>query len=220
MRPQVIAHRGNSWPVVQRATDEGADLIEVDVQVSADGVALLRHPYALADGRLIPRVRFEDVVAEAPEVMRLDTLLDWLTATPTAPGLILDIKNGLGAGPKMAMAIGERIVEVGLTSRVFVAGWDHAMLATIKGRYPELSTMAFLRGRPVNLVNVVQEAQVDAVSLSYDLVTADDVTSLHRAGVAVNVEGMWRNDFEFINAIDADMVSVDDVAQAVEALRQ
>jgi glycerophosphoryl diester phosphodiesterase len=46
-RTLIESHRGvegdlpeNSWPAIQRGHQMGADLIEVDVQLSRDGVAL------------------------------------------------------------------------------------------------------------------------------------------------------------------------------------
>jgi glycerophosphoryl diester phosphodiesterase len=58
-RPWVIAHRGASWqekentlPAFERAIAEGADFIELDVQVSADGALVVFHDLDL--DRLTP----------------------------------------------------------------------------------------------------------------------------------------------------------------------
>gem|GEM_PF-1152662 len=56
-RVLVESHRGaeflapaNSLRAVQIGQQRGADWIEVDAQLSADGVAFLRHNYSLPDG--------------------------------------------------------------------------------------------------------------------------------------------------------------------------
>ncbi len=58
-RPWVIAHRGSSWdekentlPAFERAIAEGADFLELDVQVSADGALVVFHDLDL--DRLTP----------------------------------------------------------------------------------------------------------------------------------------------------------------------
>ena len=57
-RTLIESHRGiqadvpeNSWPAIQMGQRLDADLIEVDVQMSQDGVLFLRHNYQLPDGR-------------------------------------------------------------------------------------------------------------------------------------------------------------------------
>jgi glycerophosphoryl diester phosphodiesterase len=54
----VESHRGcqdvapeNSWLALETGRQMGADLLEVDVQLSQDGTAFLRHNYTLPDGR-------------------------------------------------------------------------------------------------------------------------------------------------------------------------
>ncbi|ALM52755.1 glycerophosphodiester phosphodiesterase family protein [Halomonas huangheensis] len=51
---QVIAHRGSSWAApensisaIRQALDDGADLVEIDVRLSADGVVVLSHDASL-----------------------------------------------------------------------------------------------------------------------------------------------------------------------------
>ena len=57
-RTLIESHRGvegdvpeNSWSAIKLGHQLGADLIEVDVQLSRDDVPFLRHNYQLPDGR-------------------------------------------------------------------------------------------------------------------------------------------------------------------------
>ena len=52
MKPLIIAHRGGAWPDLpgeqtlphfERAIEVGADLIEVDLRETADGVVICHH---------------------------------------------------------------------------------------------------------------------------------------------------------------------------------
>ncbi len=64
----IESHRGiegdvpeNSWPAIKLGHQLGADLIEVDIQLSWDGVAFLRHNYQLSDGRWCHDKFWEDL---------------------------------------------------------------------------------------------------------------------------------------------------------------
>lgn len=80
----VLGHRGGrgaGWPAenslaaFQRALDEGADGVELDVRLSADGTPVLWHDPLLKDGRYLYRVRAGDL----PETTAtLDEALDLL----------------------------------------------------------------------------------------------------------------------------------------------
>ena len=67
-RTLIESHRGiqgdvpeNSWSAIQLGHQFGADLIEVDVQLSQDGVAFLRHNYTLPDGRWCHAVCWDEL---------------------------------------------------------------------------------------------------------------------------------------------------------------
>lgn len=81
-----------------------------------------------------------------------------------------------------------------------------------------MTTRALLRGRPLNLVEVVRASGADAVSLSYDLASQDDVDALHAAGIAVVIAELFEPDFQRVVDLGADVVSYGDPIVAIREL--
>jgi hypothetical protein len=88
----------------------------------------------------------------------------------------------------------------------------------IKKRNPKILTRALLRGRQVNLVDIVQAAQADAVSLSYDYICHEDVEKLRSAGISIALCEMWQPDFEYALQYDIDILSWGNPQEARKAL--
>ena len=88
-RPLVVAHRGasvgrreNTVEAFEEAAAQGADWVEMDVRLSADGVLVVHHDAHFDDGRLVRETPADEVpdyvpnLAEAFEACRyaIDTL--------------------------------------------------------------------------------------------------------------------------------------------------
>lgn len=224
----VESHRGadrvappNSWAAIRAGAAAGADLLEVDVQLTADEIPVLYHPYRLPSGeflRAVPAVALDALdVGDGRPPPRLDDLLHWLVHQEDLR-LTLDVKNGFGMGVLPFARILERVERAGATARVLLAGWDHMGLLWAKRHQPQIATRAFLRGNPLDLVAVARRAEVDAISLSYDLIDRADVEALHEAGIAVMLAEMWEPNFRYPVELGVDMVSWGDPAEARRAL--
>src|SRR5215510_170327 len=100
-RTLIESHRGvegdvpeNSWSAIQLGHQLGADLIEVDVQMSQDGVAFLRHNYQLPDGRWchdVPWNELKELQIDGEPLPKLEDVLVW--GRDVNVFLSLDIKN-------------------------------------------------------------------------------------------------------------------------------
>src|SRR5436190_14710082 len=80
--PLVAAHRGaslyareNSLEAAQMAIDLGADMVEIDVRRTADGVLILHHD-ANVDGIPLHQLSFEALKGSVPELTTFVELLD------------------------------------------------------------------------------------------------------------------------------------------------
>ena len=86
-RTLIESHRGvegdvpeNSWSAIKLGHKLGADLIEVDVQMSQDGVPFLRHNYQLPDGRWCHDVSWnelKELKIEDEPLPKLEDVLVW-----------------------------------------------------------------------------------------------------------------------------------------------
>lgn len=97
-RPYSIAHRGasayapeNTLAAFRKAAALGADMWEVDIRMTADGVAVAYHDAALGDGQLVADLSLADLLAAKPDIPRLEEVL--VLAAELGAGIYADIKD-------------------------------------------------------------------------------------------------------------------------------
>src|SRR5712692_9887191 len=105
----VESHRGadklapeNSWTAIELGYKAGADFIEVDVQLTADGELVIYHNYRAPDGQLICAMRRNAVAlvcAGENHLVGLDDIFEW--AAHNDARFTLDLKNGFGFDRKV-----------------------------------------------------------------------------------------------------------------------
>lgn len=161
MRPLIIAHRGHiteapelTMAAFHLAVELGAEMIEADVQVSRDGVALLLHDATLertTSGHGPVSALDWDEIAEldagswfdgrfaGERVPRLDELFG--LAEANGIGLCLEAK-GQTAAEQLAAArrIGAEITQRGRLERDVLASFDHEALRVVASEVPGLRT--------------------------------------------------------------------------------
>ncbi|HZG77314.1 MAG TPA: glycerophosphodiester phosphodiesterase [Paenibacillus sp.] len=152
---KVIAHRGdvhaapeNTMSSVRAAIAQGADAVEIDVQLSKDGVVVLHHDYTL---ERVAGVPFPVHELTYPELLALEVKGAW-TGMPTeriatleealqeAKGktkLVVEIKP-YGDADELARRTAELVAASGMASDVYVQSFDYGVLRTVKRELPEL----------------------------------------------------------------------------------
>ena len=205
-RPLVIAHRGasgyateNSLAAFTLARDMGADGVELDVQLSSDGVPVVFHDYDLS--RLF-NIRTKLSAMPLGELKRLR-----LGDDGTIPTLeeALDVTRGLGVnielkGEGWPTGRLERTVltcmkRMKTTERVIVSSFNPLMLANVRAyaalRGWQVKT-AFLfdprsRRRWLRNASAGYILRTDALNPCRDAVNAESVARWHRSGFGVMV---------------------------------
>ena len=227
-RVLVESHRGadklapeNSWTAIELGYKAGADFVEVDVQMTADHELVIYHNYRAPDGQRIRDMSRNDVClicAGENHIVGLEDIFEW--AAHNDCKFALDLKNGFDFQRGVFARALELVEHYDFVGRAVIIGWDHHALRWLKAQNPALTTRAILRGRPLNLVEVVRESGADAVSLSYDLVSEDEVRALHDAGIAVIVAELFEPNFARIVELGVDGVSYGDPILAIGELRK
>lgn len=227
-RVLIEGHRGaegiaieNSWQAIEAGYAAGADILELDVQCSSDGYPLLYHNYFIPDGRRfheVTRAELADVRHKGQPLVPLDDVLDWSDGKPIALGL--DIKNGFGFDQQIFAIVYERIQRYHAANRIVVLAWDHWGLRSIKQHDPHITTLALIRGRPINMIEMVRACRADAINLDADMVCANDVSAAHAAGVAVVIAEMYDPNYERAAQMGADVICCKDPGAARRALAQ
>ncbi|RLC84754.1 MAG: hypothetical protein DRI37_08730 [Chloroflexi bacterium] len=159
--PLLVGHRGacavtpgNTMASFQRALDDGADLIEMDVRLTADGHVVVRHD------RLVDRTSdgsgpVAEMTLEA--VKRLDagswfdprfagervpTLAEVLTWARGKIGLFLELKYDPydGFNPALAPAVVDCVSRHDMVEQVLLISYSDRGLAHAKSLLPEIAT--------------------------------------------------------------------------------
>lgn len=212
----VFAHRGasalapeNSMEAFLLASELGAEGIELDVQLTADGIPVVLHDpffwvhngehYLRRDPkepgmtlRWVGECLYEEFAgqrvfhpngASAP-IPRLEEVLDALSGK-----LWIDIELKAGA------IYDSRLVRVvldalsGRTDKVILSSFDHKILHEASKSDPEIDLLAILHARPVDLSQLM--AQIPAIMASIDrpFLTREDALRWREEGLVVYMGG-------------------------------
>jgi len=202
MKPQVVAHRGssachpdNSWAAFEAAVNEGADVIECDVQSTRDRILIVRHDLAIGHRR-VADMTLAEIETRAPGTVVLAELLTF--AVRSAIDLLVEIKD-----PDAADAAARMIAASGRPERIVVGSFHGPALAMVKATLPSVRT-SFMMGSVVaaeQLVTLAAALRVDGVHLCWETRAArphrllDHATMkrLRRAGLTIT---LWHEERE------------------------
>jgi len=236
-RVAVIAHRGasadapeNTLAAFDLARALGADGVELDVHLSADGEPVVIHDHRLertTDGRglvgeqplaALRRLDAGRWFGEAFAGQRIPTLAEALAAL-AGLRVIVEVKNGPIYYPGIAARVAAVIRDAG-GGRVTVSSFDHPILQAVRRAAPELETAVLFVARPVDPVRLARDAGAAVLHPQWAFVTADLVAGAHAAGLRVEA---WTVDeaeqLRHVIATGANGVMTNHPARALEVLR-
>jgi glycerophosphoryl diester phosphodiesterase len=225
-RTLIESHRGieadvpeNSWSAIQLGHRAGADLIEVDVQLSQDGVAFLRHNYQLPDGRWCHELawnKLKELKIEGEPLPKLEDVLVW--ARDMGVCLSLDLKTFFRSECMLAKEVVHLLERTNTKDTVLLLFFDHEELFHTKRSHPELAVRTLLTGRLLNYAEYLQKITADCVSVSYGLLRPDDIEQFHSRGVAVVLVEYWVQNSNFFNRYEIDVLSCGNPLEARKIL--
>jgi glycerophosphoryl diester phosphodiesterase len=218
----VEGHRGaravmpeNSLPAFEYAIRVGADVLELDVWVTADDVLVVHHDplinAAICEGpggeRTIRKLTLEQVrqwdcgAKKNPEFprqeprpgTRIPTLEEVLSLAPKGSFLFnIEMKSQPArqelqpAPEEYARLVAEMIRKHRLERRVIVQSFDFALLRALRAVAPELRRAALYAGLPREFPDLAKEAgDTQIVSPHYSLVTGERVRRAREARLEV-----------------------------------
>lgn len=215
-RTLIESHRGvengevpeNSWPAIEMGLQLGADLIEVDVQLSQDGIAFVHHNYTLPDGRWCNHVywnELKDLTIRGEALPKLEDVLVW--AEDKGAHLSLDMKTFFKPEGSLVREVVRLLERTNTKDQVLLLFFDHEELLQTKLAHPDLAVRALVTGRIVNFAEYLQKIKADCVSVSYGILRPQDIESLHSAGAAVVLVEYWNADGDLFENFDIDVLS-------------
>lgn len=225
-RTLIESHRGiegnvpeNSWPAIKLGHELGADLIEVDVQLSQDGVAFLRHNYQLSDGRWgheLPWNELKELKIEGEPLPKLEDVLAW--ARDTGAILSLDIKTFFKPEHILTREVVRLLKRTNTKDNVLLLFFDHEELLHTKLAHPELTARALLVGRPLDYAEYLQRIKADCVSVSYGMFRPVDIEQIHSIGASMVLIDYWNQNGDLFQQYDIDIFSYGNPVDAARIL--
>lgn len=194
-----IAHRGasgcypeNTLAAFRAAIEAGADMCELDVQLSRDGAMVVIHDDRVdrtTDGngpvasmtlaeikRLDAGARF-DVCFKGEKVPTLEEVFDLVDGRCA---LNIELKSP-GLETKVANLVRAR----GAVGSTLISSFDWEALARIRHIAPELRLGLLASRWPARLIGAATEMKADAINPSYDIVTEDLCIAAHSREINV-----------------------------------
>ena len=203
-RPLISAHRGfstaapeNTIAALDAARRAGADVAEIDVQLTRDGHLILMHDRSverttngtdlvrdltLAEIKALDAGSWFDPRFRSELVPTLAEVLEW---SGGQLGLLIELKND----PYRDMPLVEKTIEVIEAYRaqefVVLAGFDHVMLAEIHRIRAGWPLEMIYTARLADPVHAARAAGATLVSLEPEFCLEADVQKMHAGGVSV-----------------------------------
>jgi glycerophosphoryl diester phosphodiesterase len=227
-RTLIESHRGieadvpeNSWPAIKLGHELGADLIELEVQMSQDCVPFLRHNYQLPDGSWcaqLPWSELKKLKMDGESFPLLEDVLVW--AGEVGATLSLDIKSFFSPEGSLTREVVRSLERTSMKEKVLLLFFDHQELLHTKLAHPELMARALLTGRLANFPEYLQKIHADGVSLSYGMFHPVDIEQIHSIGAFVSLVQVWNLNSNLFQALDIDIFSHGNPAEARKILER
>lgn len=198
--------RGNTLAAFAAALRDGAEGLESDVRLTADGVPVLVHGLGRVAGRPLRQVNR----AELPH--HIPTLADLFAHCGNGFELALDMADPAAAEAVIALAREHDAVE-----RLWLTYWRLPEMARWRRRWPDVTLVyATMFAFPQPLLRrtaaSVAAAGVDALNVHHRLLGRDSAATAHAAGLKLFAWGLKRPPHERrARALGVDAVFIDDV---------
>ena len=157
-KPLIMAHRGNSarcpentLPAFRQALDDGADVLETDLHVSADGVFMCIHDATLerttngsgaVEARTCAELQLLDASYGRAEFTgaRIPRLEEVMALLPPTVALGLELKSDAFLAREVCERLETTLRAGGVFERAFVLSFSAARLEAIRRYAPSLAT--------------------------------------------------------------------------------
>jgi glycerophosphoryl diester phosphodiesterase len=227
----IVGHRGaagcapeNTLAAFREGLAQGADVIELDVQLTADGYVAALHddtlerttngrgPAAqltLAELKKLDAGSWFDPRFAGESIPTLDEVLEW--ARGRAP-LFIELKPTLTPSPALGAAVVERLSAFRMMDQAMVIAFDHEALRRVREHTPRLTLGALLRELPDDPAAHARAIGANVLMPAWGMVTPGLVQACHAAGLGVSVWGAGA-DYAALIAAGVDAMNADHPAQ-------
>ena len=196
----ITAHRGysakapeNTLAAIQAAIDEGADYVEIDVRITADGYVVLMHDASTertSDADLcVEDCTYETLLqldvgswfSEEYEGTRIPTLEEAMNLCKGQAYMNIELKPASGSG-ELERAVAALITEYDMEDQCVVTSFSQSSLSKVKNENEDIRTGCIYT---VGYSNRVDYSSMDVLSISSKYVSRSLVAGAHEKGITV-----------------------------------
>lgn len=190
------AHRGdtqsaaeNSLQAVRSSVEQGVDAVEIDVQLTKDGVVVLHHDYNLrrmtGESRRVNELTYEEVARlslgnranQLEEIERIPMLAEVLAEVQGKAKLIIDLKP-YGPGGELAVQVVSLIEQFDMVQDCYIQSFDRQTLQQIRQLNPDIKI-----GQIISFaIGDLSQLDVDFYTVEQVMLTEQLVKSAHKKG--------------------------------------
>lgn len=224
-RPLLVGHRGamdvapeNTLPAFEAGLAGGADLLELDVQFTADEQVILFHDTDLFAKTGI-RGQIGDFTAEFLRTLDVGSYFDPQFAGLHMPllaeilvwakdrvALMIELKHGPIFDPRLDQHVVRLIEQHQMEDQVVLISFDQFALQRVKRLNPNLTVSLIYVGRFCDPLSLIGDMPLDALSPATDFLTLDEVRLIQKAGYACSPGGFYW-DYSTLLAWGVDTIS-------------
>ncbi len=209
-RPLLVGHRGamdvapeNTLPAFEAGLAGGADLLELDVQLTADEQVILFHDTDLFNKTGV-RGQIADFTADYLRTLDvgsyfdpqfaglhmplLDEMLAW---AKDKVALMIELKHGPIFDPRLDERVVQLIEQHEMEDHVVLISFDQFALGRVKRLNPNLTVSLIYVGRFCDPLAIIGDMPLDALSPATDFLTLDEVRRIQKAGYACTPGGFY-----------------------------
>ena len=186
-----VAHRGGRayWPentleAFSHSASTGADMIEMDVQTTSDGVQVIHHDASFkANGKTwkIPKNSYSKLKEQKPSLCTLDEALELIYTT----GLDLQLELKDSANAKKCV---EAVKEYKMEDRTWYISFNTKQLKSVRSLDGSARLGYIFSGKvPKDLYKTIDSLNLSALMVKQDILTQARLDEYHDLGLLVNV---------------------------------
>ena len=225
-RPLLVGHRGamdvspeNTMSAFSAGLAGGADILELDVQLTADKQVVVFHdtdlrlktpvPGQIAEYkadylRTLDVGRYFSADFAGERIPFLSEVLAW--AKGRIP-LMIELKHTPPQfNPELDLCTVALIEKFDMVDEVVVTSFDQFALRRVKRLHPQLTTSLIYIGRFCQPLNLISRFEVDVLSPSTDFLSREEVKMIQAAGYACSPGGFYW-DYETLLSWGVDTIS-------------
>jgi len=225
--PLVVAHKGasayrpgNTLAAFDLAISQGADCIELDVQLTGDGKIVVHDRWYVQDGetrrpviqlplnviqQLWSRSHNLNAQRDPPGLLTLPEVLSHVR--PAGIELMIELKNSRLLQPlSLAQHVIDDLTDFAMVSRSYLLSYDHELITAIKSS--DVRRGILYVGRLVNITETLRATGANFIETRNDFLDASFVTRLHQIGVQICGSSTDdRDEIERLVGLGADMIT-------------